>query len=256
MVDPAPAPPPIWPAWPRTRIRRRRDERRRPAPPSARAGRRSPAPCHGRSPDGQDVDVAVSSACRSSTTASQRRTGGTNSAGMSDGTSTSQARSGCRTTRYAQSQTLAPRPGAGRRTRDRRRSGRPCAAGTQTTLVPSSRRSGTSVTPSNPANWARPWAMGRSAWATRTSAAPSAGQSCHPRLHGAVQAPSRFGQDHGPVARRPTPPPRRRHRPRPPAAERPPRARGWPSSGTARPGPGGPTSVPAGPCRRRTPSPG
>ena len=65
------------------------------------------------------------------------------------------AEGGSRTTRDATARGAAPRRGGAGTTRGRRRTGSRASAGTQATLVPSSWRSGTSVTPSMSASHAR-----------------------------------------------------------------------------------------------------
>ena len=62
----------------------------------------------------------------------------------------------------------SPPPGGPGTSPGRRQSGSRCPVGSRSTLVPSSRRSGTSVTPSKVASVPRPWARGRSPWATVT----------------------------------------------------------------------------------------
>ena len=79
-----------------------------------------------------------------------------------------------RTPPAAPGPTAGPRWHGARTTLARRRSGTRRRAGTHATLVPSSRRSGTSVTPSKWATHARSVARGRSAWATITLRAPAA----------------------------------------------------------------------------------
>ena len=94
-----------------------------------------------------------------------------------------------------------------------------CRSGTQTTLVPSSWRSGTRVTPSKSATQARSRAWGRSAWATITWSKPSPARWSTPSVDRTVEPPPGSPDDEGTDGRVPRSPPRRRRtRPRPAAA--------------------------------------
>ena len=70
--------------------------------------------------------------------------------------------------------------------------------------MPSSRRSGTSVTPSNGASAPNPWARGRSPWATVTQSVPGLGQAVDTGPHRAVEALSGLPHDGRAELRRPS----------------------------------------------------
>ena len=160
-------------------------------------------------------------------------------AARSAGTSTSQPSRGSRTTRSGQARGARPRPVAGERARPvgeaeaRRRSGR------DATLVPSSWRSGTRVTPSTSADPRRGRGRGAGRRGPRSPGRrPSAASCSTPSVDRAVEAAARAPEHRGAGRARPTPPRRRRRTPRPPAAA--PAAAhhgGGHRRGPARPGP-------------------
>ena len=92
-----------------------------------------------------------------------------------------------------------PRPGGGRRSRGRSESGTPRRRERTTTLVPSSRRSGTRVTPGEPGQLGQVVGEGQVGVGHQHLARPRRRQPGHAGLHGAVQPPSRLGQHHGAV---------------------------------------------------------